>query len=535
MVGIVTNTASLNAQNNLSKSSNDLQTSLQRLSSGLRINSAKDDAAGLAISNRMTAQITGLNQAVRNANDGISLAQTAEGAMQESTNILQRMRELSIQSANATNSGSDREALQAEVSQLVSELDRIATTTEFNGLNLLDGSFSNQQFQVGANANQTISVSVSGARTNQLGSVVNTSSTVAQTGAFTVDAGPTNFTASAAVAAIDTFTGVDANETDANVKINGSLVADSGNFEGTLTGQTGDSAYAKAAAINGSNISGVDAVANTEKTIAGIAGDATNLVAFTQGTAGTDDTATYSLTINGEEVISTTLDGTNNTLSIDDAIENINSASSKTGVAASKNDSGELVLTASDGRNIEISETLAVVDGATTATGAGNIKSAIGGTFTQTAANTAADATNTATYRGDITLQSTDSVTIDTGGSALGFTATLLAKDTSQNIATVDISTVSGSNDAILAIDAALASIDTNRASLGAIQNRFESTIANLSNVSENLAGARGRIMDTDFAAETANLTKNQILQQAGTAMLAQANSLPQSVLSLLQ
>ncbi|MFL6592810.1 MAG: flagellin [Luteimonas sp.] len=375
---INTNVMSLNAQRNLSTSGSQLATSLQRLSSGLRINSAKDDAAGLAISERFTTQIRGMDQAARNANDGISLSQTAEGAMGEISNNLQRIRELAVQSRNATNSATDRAALNGEAQQLKSEIDRVASTTSFNGVKLLDGSFANQAFQVGANQGETISVSaIVNANSSALGS------------------------------------------------------------------------YSRATVTGGA------------------------ATAFTAVTAG-------DLTINGTSVggLAVAASATERASQVRDAI---NSKSDTTGVYA-------------------------VNDTATT-----------------------------------VTLVSTtaDIVVAHAGASSsaaiTGLTAATTSRSNSTGFASLDISTTSGADAAMQSMDAALSAVSTARASMGAIQNRFSSVVANLSTTSENLSAARSRIQDADFAKETAQLTRTQILQQAGTAMLAQANQAPQSVLSLLR
>jgi flagellin len=469
---INTNVSSLIAQRNLSVSGNAMQTSIQRLSSSLRINSAKDDAAGLAITSRMTSQIRGMNQAVRNANDGISLAQVAEGAMQESTNILQRMRELSVQSANSTNNSSDRASLQAEVVQLKSELDRISQNTEFNGQRILDGSFSNANFQVGANASQTITFSIGSIKASSIGGIATSTGT--------------EVTAAAA--------------TDITIAIGGgaaTTVNSSANFTGTSNGQDATSAYAKARAINDANVAGLTVTASTSGTQA-------------VGPIGGTAADTYNLTINGVAIytnqdVATAL--TNSALR-----DAINGVSNQTGVTASLN-GGNMTLTAADGRNITVTES-----------GTGFTAGTDGLTVTGGAFDGA--------LRGTLSVSATNSIAIGGTVATLGLAANI-ARD-SLGVDTLDISTASGANTAIKRIDAALDSINSNRANMGALQNRFESTIANLQNVSDNLSSARSRILDADYASEMANLTKNQILQQAGTAMLAQANSMPQSVLSLL-
>lgn len=472
---INTNVMSLNAQRNLGLTQSKLSVALERLSSGKRINSAKDDAAGLAISQRMTAQINGMNTAIQNANNGISLAQTAEGAMQETTNILQRMRELSLQSANATNSSSDRAALQDEVSQLQAELNNIASNTEFNGQRILDGSFTNASFQVGADANQTINFSISDVKSSSIGGI-----------------------------ALGTGTAVSGNAaSDITIAIGSGAatnISTSANFTGSLNGQDATSAYAKAAALNDANIAGFDATAST-------AGTAT--MGPIGGTAGD----TYTLTLNGVSIYSGANAST--AISITQIRDTINNNTSQTGVVASVN-AGDLTLTAADGRNISVTESgtgfTAGTDGITVT----------GGSFA------------TGLLRGDITLSATNTINIGGTQSDIGFTAAGVAKDT-LGIDTVNISSASGAQTAIKRIDSALDSVNTNRAAMGALQNRFQSTIDNLSNVSNNLSSARSRIEDTDYAKETAILAKTQILQQAGIAMLSQANSLPQSVLSLLK
>ena len=386
---INTNIASLTAQRNLNTSQASLNTSIQRLSSGLRINSAKDDAAGLAISERFTSQIRGLNQAVRNANDGISLAQTAEGALKSSGDILQRIRELAVQSRNATNSPTDRAALNKEAQQLLSEIDRVADTTNFNGVKLLDGSFQDQSFQVGANQGETIDIAgIVDARSSALGSwtSVGTTSYTQTLGALTITDG--------AVAA--------------SVQINGATVS--------IGAQAGRSAA-----------------------------DALTALVAAFGTAKADTTANPGLA---------------------------------------------------------------------------NVTMASTGAITSTDEN--------------LTIANVTNMTGVTAGTTAG-TGTVVAGTAQTGFANLDISTAAGADNAMLAMDAALTAINTARADMGAVQNRFTSVVANLSTSSENLSAARSRIQDADFAKESAQLSRNQILQQAGTAMLAQANQATQNVLSLLR
>jgi len=384
---INTNVMSLNSQRNLSSSGAELATSLQRLSSGLRINSAKDDAAGLAISQRFTTQIRGMDQAARNANDGISLAQTAEGAMSEIGNNLQRVRELAVQSRNATNSDTDRAALNAEAQQLKAEINRVAGQTNFNGVNLLDGSFQDQTFQVGANQGETINISgIVDAKSTNLGTWTSTDTTA--------------YTQTTAAATATAF----------------------------ATGMSMD--------INGVTVS----------TAAGAA----DAAAATAALKASFDTAKANAANTG--LANVTMDATGKITSTDASLALSN---------------------------------LTNVSGVTAGTTAG--------------------------------------------------TASTVAGTAQTGFDNLDISTAAGADDAMLAMDGALEAINTARANMGAVQNRFSSVVANLSSTSENLSAARSRIQDADFAKESAQLTRNQILQQAGTAMLAQANQAPQGALSLLR
>ena len=390
-LSVNTNFASLSAQRNLSGSQGNLETSMERLTTGLRINSAKDDSAGLAISERMTAQINGLNQGVRNANDGISLTQVAEGALGEVTNNLQRIRELAVQSSNATNTQADRNALQSEVSQLLNEIDRVANKTSFNGVSLLDGSFTGANFQVGANNGDVVTVS---------------------------------------------------SITDANVAALGSAT------QTTTTASEG---------------AGLGSIA-----ISALTGYGTATVAGNFLVAGTD------IGVLGAASSAAERGG--------DLVEAINNISATTGVTAT-----------SDGTNISLisaSTFAATGNGAVTAIGfnvAGNSNS-----LTFTAANNV-------------------------------------------GIANLSVAGYSGAQLALDQVDSALTAVNSARADLGAMQSRFDSIITTQQTTSDNLSASRGRIQDADFAAETAAMTKAQILQQSGIAMLSQANSAPQNVLALLQ
>jgi len=496
---INTNIASLTAQRNLGLSQASLQTSMQRLSSGLRINSAKDDAAGLAISDRMTSQIRGLNMAARNANDGISLSQVAEGAMGSISANLQRIRELAVQSANGTNSTSDRAALQQEVAQLKQEIARVATQTQFNGLNLLDGSFATQQFQVGANANQTIGVSVASALATDMGNNKISSTTApGMTTAGAATAGPLSNPVNV-TAAVNGFTAQ-----DLTISGNGTVNTTTGTL---LTGAT---AKAIATAVNAfTSQSGVTAVPSNTATITGIA--ATGSVQFElMGANSTPIT------------ISATVSNVSDLASI---AQSINQQTGLTGITAVADKVGKLVLTNTTGDDIKV--------GNLSATG-GLVGATIQGADTTTAAVAIAVGPTVNTVGGSVSFNSSTSFSIATNGAGTDFFATANNGSTLASVASVDISTVAGATDALLTIDSALSTVSSNRATLGAIQNRFLTTIDNV-NTSENLSASRSRIQDADFAMETANLSRTQILQQAGTAMVAQANQLPQGVLALLR
>ena len=508
---INTNVASLNAQRNLNTSQTSLATSLQRLSSGLRINSAKDDAAGLAISERFTTQIRGLNQATRNSNDGISLAQTGEGALAEITSNLQRIRELAVQSANATNSASDRAALDLEVQQRIAEIERTATQTSFNGQKILDGTFGTASFQVGANVGETISVGLSTSMR---------SSAIGKTADYV--SGTAAYDSSKALGAQGA--GVTTNAlTSGGVTIaigSAQAVGVVASAAGTAAGQAAASAWSKAAAINASGISGLTATADTSAT-------------FTFVTAAASATAndTYSLKINDVAIYTNAA----TSLAGSDVASAINANSSATGVTATFDSSaGRMTLTSSEGRDVKIEQTTG------SAAGAGEGFVALAGNnntvnTTTGSMSTGTGATVSKTYAGTLRLTAAESITV--GGASvadIGYTATSLALGTSA-LNNAKVTTVSEANTTITRVDAALASVSTLRSTFGAIHNRFESVISNLQATSENLSASRSRIQDADFASETANLTRAQILQQSGIAMLGQANALPNNVLSLLR
>jgi len=484
MLTINTNVASLNSQRNLSGSQSALSTSLERLSSGLRINSAKDDAAGLAISERMSGQVRGMDQARRNANDGVSMAQTAESALSSAGGILQRIRELAVQSSNSSNSSSDRQALQSEVTQLTSELDRISQTTEFNGQKLLDGSSGTLTFQVGANANQTISATGSNFRTSNYG---NNNVTTAQAATAT---------ASSLVTA-------------QTITVAGALGS------AAYTTKAGDSAKTIAAGINQlASQTGVKAEARTDANLAlGANGTFSINITSDNATATTVSFRTGATVANADDYA--------------EAINAINAASGKTGVTAQYDpDSlGGIKLTNASGADIKIDNnagssaiTLATYDN----TGATPALVAAGGA-------TASGASVVAV--GAVSFDAEKSFVVTDAGSGLALSGSSSLK----TVGSLDITSFANSQKALKIVDSALQAINGQRAQFGALQSRFENTISNLQSSSENLSASRSRIQDTDFAAETAKMSRNQVLQQAGTAMLAQANQLPQQVLSLLR
>lgn len=483
---INTNIASLNAQNNLSKSQNIQGQALERLSSGLRINSAADDAAGLAIASRFDSQIRGLGVAQRNANDGISLAQTAEGALGQAGDLLQRIRELSVQSANDTNSASDRKSMQSEVTQLQAELNRVADTTNFNGRTLLSGEFTNAQFQVGANANQTINVSLSSARATDIG-------------AYRTDAGGTETGAATLSTAAKT---APANEIAAQVL----TVAGNGASE-TYSVGVGESVKSIADGVNQySAETGVTADASTEATLSAIK----------------DGTVSFDLV--GENATAVTVSATVSGGDYESLVTAINSNSATTGVTATIED-GNVLLTNSEGVDIKLSSfTNTNATDTMSVTGADGVAVTVDG----------GSLTDSVTVSGEISFSSSDGFTVqtDTGTTLL---SAANVSGTLDSVGEIDITTASGANEAIATIDAALNTVNSQRADLGAIQNRFSSTIDAIATTSQNLSAAQSRILDADFAAETAKLSKAQVLQQAGISVLAQANARPQAALSLLQ
>ncbi|GAA3715369.1 B-type flagellin [Oceanisphaera sediminis] len=489
-ITVNTNVTGMTAQRNLNQSSNALATSMERLATGSRINSAKDDAAGLQISNRLNSQVRGLGVAMKNASDGISIAQTAEGAMNESTNILQRMRDLALQSSNGTNSADDRKAIQKEVSALQSELTRIAETTSFGGQNLIDGTFGSRTLQVGANSNETIDLSLKSVAANAIGSnrvtlAAGTTATAGLGGGIT------------AVGAITTATnnGIAAD----TITINGSETA-------TVAVASGDSAKTIASNINSESANtGVTAEARTEAVISGLS--AAGQISFE---------------LNGTAIAANVSDK-NDLSTLADAI---NAKSSETGVKATV-DGGELTIVNDSGENINIED----FKGANATLQGKDID----GNDAGDAVALATGALDSTIVAGSIRTNSNESFALSATGAATTLNLTATAEFSKLNaVSELDFSTQGGAQSAISVLDGAIGMIDSQRSDLGAMQNRLNSTINNLANTRENAAAGMSRIKDVDFAQETVNLTKQQILQQAGTSILAQAKQIPQAALSLL-
>jgi flagellin len=473
---INTNIMSLNAQRNLGASQTKLASAIERLSSGNRINSAKDDAAGLAISTRMTTQINGLNRAVQNANDGISLSQTTESALDEVTNNLQRIRELAVQSTNASNSDSDRAALDAEVQQRLSEVTRIATQTNFNGMKVLDGSAQNLSFQVGANVGEVINVNLNtGMKANQVGQLATGSIAAASfPKGLTLPAGGLTVTVGTG-AAVNVAAGNYTNTTDLAAAINkaagGDVAAvDSATGEIKITATAGTNPGQGAVAIGGASNTALGLAATT-------ATGATSAVSTgaVKATATSIDLVAgdASFTVGGQS-----FDLTGSFKSMQDVADAVNSKSGK-GINAYVSTDGSLKF------------------------------------------SSASDISVTAKTTG--------------GAAALGITTQTDAVSTTTTLADSSVKTVDQANDTINHIDAALQSVSSLRSTLGAVQNRFDSTISNLQNISQNLTSSKSAITDADFAQETANMSSAQILQQAGVSVLAQANQSQQIVTKLLQ
>ena len=493
MTSINTNIGAISAQANMAKVNDDFNQAMTRLSSGLRINAAKDDAAGMAIAEKMTAQVMGINQAVRNATDGKNMLDTTESAHVEVSNMLQRMRELAVQSANDTNTGSDRGNITSESRQLVAEINRIAENTTFNGMKVMDGSFTGKQFQIGADLGQTLSISIDSAAATDIGAYkVKSEVSIAKTGGVT-PAKELIVSGHAGNATIDT--------------------AD--------VGGKPMSAKNLAAEVNAkSSSTGVQATAVSKAKLSGLS-----------------EVGKISFKVNGESIGTVAISNKDDLRSLRDAI---NTKTTSTGVTASLGaDSSEIILTDSTGKNIEVSDYKAADSGA-----AAEAKMDVTGLNTDGKPDTTADkltldnTDNSATVTGQVTFTSTQTFSVNSakiGATEVGFFSDTANAADLESVADIDLSTAESSAEAITVIDVALQKISQARGNLGAMSNRLDSTISNLTNISGSVQAAKSQVMDADFAAESTQLARGQILSQAATAMLAQANSSKQGVLSLLR
>jgi flagellin len=495
-----TNISSLNAQNNLTSSQASLSQSLERLSSGLRINSAADDAAGLAISSQFTTQINGTNQAVRNANDAVSETQTAGGALNTVVSNLQSIRTLAVEAANGSNSASDRQALDAQVQQQISEITQIASQTSFNGLSVLNGTSGVTTYQVGANVGNTISINLTqGVGANQIGAVA---SNLTEVNGTATGGGLTIAVGSAPAVTIGSST----------------LFATTASTGGAtpFAYQGEGSAYAQAAAINGAGVSGLTATATNNQ-----------LAAFAT------PTGDYALSINGVSVLSTTSPAEP---AVGDVINAINSFSTQDGGVTAAASGAGFILTAADGSDIQISQTATTGGIASVTAYDPSAANGAGAALAGAAAVDVVDGTPLVA-NGQLSLSAGENIQVggatgdlaDAGYAAAG---TVTATGT---LAGKNVLTVAGANATIQAVDSALQTVSGFQSQLGAIQNRFTAAVSNLQSTAQNLTQSRSTIQDADFAAETANLTQAQVLEQAGISVLAQANQQPQLILKLLQ
>nr|WP_111299421.1 flagellin [Paracoccus saliphilus] len=494
MTSINTNIGALSAQANMTRVNNQLNNAMTRLSTGLRINAAKDDAAGMAIGEKMTSQIMGLNQAVRNATDGKNLIDTTESAHVEVSNMMQRLRELAVQSANDTNTSSDRGNIVGESRQLIAEINRVSETTTFNGMKVMDGTFSGKQFQIGADANTAVAINVESTRATEIGAFTMRSNVnVVQAGASSIAAGTT-------------------------------LV---------ISGHAGSAEVAQTAGMSAKDLA---AAVNAETSKTGVSANA-GTVAKLSGLA--EGQLTFSL--NGSAIgpvsISQDASGALDLRSLRDAI---NAKTTESGVTAKMGDNNsEIILTDSTGANLNISNFDSDDGAGADLTLNVDVLSSDGSAAanaTFTSATTVTDGQD-ATVTGQVTMSSTKVFSVhssDITADAAFFEGSNNAS-TLEKLAEIDLSTAEGAGKAINVIDAALSKISQSRSDLGAISNRLDSTISNLTNISTSTQAAKSQIMDADFAAESTNLARGQILSQAATAMLAQANASKQNVMSLLR
>lgn len=502
MVGINTNVMALRAQRSLATNNSMVGKSVHRLATGLRINSSADDAAGYAISKRMDAQSAGLVQAERNSKDGISLLKTAEGSLQETSNILIRMKELATQSANGTNSASDRAAIDSEVNQLKQEIDRIANNANFNGLKLLDGTFTAQGFQVGVTATESISISIGGARGSDLGNYrLNEVNATANQGTASLATGSSSLPSANTIAA-------------QTLSISGTLGST------TVAVAAGDSAYTIAQSINSAiGNHGVKASAETQAQIDSLSDAGT--ITLTLGSGGSTATISASVTTTDLSTLAT----------------EINKKTGTTGISATSS-GGTLTLLQADGKDINIADFSHTTSDATIDVHALKTDGTENGAaVTLDASTSVADST---VVSGSVIFDSSESFSVTSdiaaaSGSILNQAAGTAQTSSSELLSSVDVKTALTAKTAMRIIDSALQKINSDQADIGALQNRFDKTISNIQTANENIMAASSQIKDADYAKETTELTKSQILSQAATAMLAQANQSGQSVLSLLQ
>jgi flagellin len=490
MTSINTNIGAIAAQANMTRVNDQLNTAMTRLSTGLRINAAKDDAAGMAIGEKMTAQIMGLNQAVRNATDGKNLIDTTESAHVEVSNMMQRLRELAVQSSNDTNTSSDRGNIVGESRQLIAEINRVSETTTFNGMKVMDGSFAGKQFQIGADANQTVSVNVESTRATDVG-------------AFTL-------------------------RSDVNVAAGASAIAGGTNL--VISGHAGSAEVTQTAGMTAKQMA-TEVNANTSKT--GVSAQAQTVAKL----SGLSAAGQLSFEINSVDVGPVAISDETDLRSLRDAI---NAKTTETGVTAKMGaNNGEIILSDNTGANIEISG-FASDDGAGgTLSMDVDVLNADGTDATSgfTTTTTIDDAAGDATVTGQVTLSSTKVFSVHTSDNTTdeAFFENSNSSGELEKLAEIDLSTAEGAAKAINVIDMALSKVSQARSDLGAVSNRLDSTISNLTNISTSVEAARSQVMDADFAAESTNLARGQILSQAATAMLAQANSSKQNVMQLLR
>jgi flagellin len=499
MTVINSNISALKAQASGAQNSRKLDSAMERLSTGARINSAKDDAAGLGIANKMTAQINGLNQAIRNANDGLSMVNTIEASLQQTTSVLQRIRELAVQSANDSNSVEDRQFLQSEIVQMQAELDRIAGQGRYNGMKVLDGTFTNKQIQIGANGYETLSFNVDAASSADIGAHQKRLGTMG------------------AVAADTDLTSAGSPVTASTMTVSGYLGTE------TVSISADNTAKAAAYAVNNKSAdTGVSALAVTKAKISTFSA---------AGTVTFDVTGKNSSAV----TVSATLSSTSDLTALSNAF---NLVSAQTGITSELSaDKSYIILTSADGYDIGLADH--TNSAGTTSTVAVQGMKGDGSTTVGTSRTVTGTASLDSTrIVGDLLFSSSKAFTLKDSAGATGtdaFAGTTAQSSALAAMSTVDVSTAAGAAAAIDIVDGAIAKVSNMRADLGAVASRLEKTVDALTAASTNVSAARSRIQDADYSVETTNLSKAQIIAQASTAMLAQANQQASIVLSLLK